>query len=255
MTAAMSAPAPADQQRRLARHTRIPAQQSIHQVMDAQVHSDTDAAHAVDRLRRHPGTGVGDDRAELGSLDQPLDIHLFDHGVDVDRLEDLIDVHPLDHLVEVDAIKYPPNVDPVDQRIQVDTAHHDIQIELAQKGLQIDLSQQRVEIDAIDQSLQVDLLQYCVEVDAIQHRLDVDSLQDLVDVDGAHHTGNHLVDYRLEEGSGVVADGANNSSAGSGRRGRRIDSHTGPNRGCPSCRRPHRSSAYRATFGRPAHHL
>jgi len=77
------------------------------------------AADGVERFARDPAGGCGDDGAEVGILDQ---------RVDVDAPEDGI------------------QVDPVQQRIQIDLVQQRIQVDLVQQRIQINLVQQRIHI-------------------------------------------------------------------------------------------------------------
>ena len=90
-----------------------------HPAGDELIKPDGLAADHVEHIACDPAGGCGDDGAEVGLLDQ---------CVDVDARDDVIQVHP------------------AEQAVQVDPVHHPVDVDLLQHGVQINLVQQLIHI-------------------------------------------------------------------------------------------------------------
>ena len=192
------------------------------------VHAHPDAANGVDGLRRHARTGVGDQRAELGALDEPVDVDPLDDRVHVDLVEHLVEVDLGDDRVDVDLVDHLVEVEPRHQRVHVDLgqdhvdhADEHVRVEPDHDACQVDAVEQRVEIDALQQLVEVDPVEHGLEVDPIQDRLHVDPIEDGLHVDPLHHlvdvergddAGSDLVGDRLHDGAGVVDERGDHAS-------------------------------------------
>ena len=96
------------------------------------VEADALGTDHVEDLGDDAGRGAGDDRAELGLLDQ---------GVDVDAVDDLVDVDAVDDLLDVDT---------VDDRLDVDLTDDLVDVDALDELVDVDLLDDRVDVDRID---------------------------------------------------------------------------------------------------------
>ena len=76
----------------LGRDEALTAEDAVDPSLHERVEADTGAACGVDHVTRDAGAGAGDDRPELGSLDQLIDVDAFDDRVDVDPFHDPVEV-------------------------------------------------------------------------------------------------------------------------------------------------------------------
>ena len=82
--------------------SRVPAQDPVDPPGHEVVEADPLGPDQVEHLGGHAAGRVGDDRAELGLLDQRVDVDPLDDLLDVDPVDDRLDVDPVDDLLDVD---------------------------------------------------------------------------------------------------------------------------------------------------------
>ena len=91
------------------------AAQPPNQAGDEFVEFDDMAADRVERFARDPAGGAGDDGAEVGLLDQRVDVDAPDDGIQVHSFEQAIQVDPVQHGIQIDLVQ---------QRIHIHRGKH-----------------------------------------------------------------------------------------------------------------------------------
>ena len=73
-----------------------------------------------------PLEDAGDDGAEVGLLDQRVDVDALEDAIQVQPLEQAVQVDPVQHPVDVDLVQHGVQVDLVQQRIHIQRGNHQV---------------------------------------------------------------------------------------------------------------------------------
>ena len=82
------------------------------------------AADRVERFARDPAGGSGDDGAEVGLLDQRVNVDALEDAIQVDAPEQAFQVDPVQHPLDVDLVQHGIQIELVQQRIHVHRGNH-----------------------------------------------------------------------------------------------------------------------------------